>query len=90
MIEVHDHASRRWHDRARRGGQRGCGLGWSFAGSSFHQFEDLVALLGLDRTELVADVEAILLAQRQEILALHVQLSSQSEYAHSLFLLLQA
>jgi hypothetical protein len=58
--------------------------------SFLYQIEDLVALLGLDRTELVADVEAVLLAQRQEVLGLHVQLSSQSEYAHSLFLLLQA
>ncbi len=87
LIEIHDHAGGRRHDLARRGGRRGGGLGRSLAGSSFHQFEDLVALLWLDRTELVADIKAVFLAQCQEILALHVQLSSESKDAHSLFLL---
>lgn len=87
LIEIHDHAGGRRHDLARRGGRRGGGLGWSLAGSSFHQFEDLVALLWLDRAELVADIKAVFLAQCQEILALHVQLSSESKDAHSLFLL---
>lgn len=87
LIEIHDHAGGRRHDLARRGGRRGGGLGRSLAGPSFHQFEDLVALLWLDRAELVADIKAVFLAQCQEILALHVQLSSESKDAHSLFLL---
>jgi hypothetical protein len=56
--------------------------------ASLHQLHDLVAHLGLDRAELVLDVDAVLLAQGHEILALHLQLARQREDTDLLFLLL--
>jgi len=44
--------------------------------SFLYQIEDLVALLGLDRAQLVANIQAVLLAQGEQVFALHVQLSS--------------
>jgi hypothetical protein len=50
----------------------------------------LIAHLGIDGAELVLRVDAMLLAQGKEVLALHVKLARQRENADFLFLLLQA
>jgi hypothetical protein len=45
--------------------------------SALHEFHELIALLGLDGAELVLRVNAMLAAQGEQILALHVQLARQ-------------
>ena len=63
--------------RARRRGRRTALL--------LQELHDLIAHLRLNGTELVLDIDAVLLAQNKKILALHAQLSRQSENANFLF-----
>jgi hypothetical protein len=63
---------------------------WRRGRTALHQIDDLVAHLGLDGAELALHVNAVLLAQDNEVLALHVQLAGKREDANFVFLLLQA
>jgi hypothetical protein len=60
------------------------------ARAPFHQTDDLVTLFWLDAAELILDVNTVLAAQVEQILALQVQFSRQSVKTDLLFLLLQA
>src|SRR5262249_20183569 len=64
--------------------------GWRRGGGPLapHQLHDLVPHLGLDGAQLVLYVDAVLLAQGQQVLALHVQLARQREDADFFSLLL--
>ncbi len=53
-----------------------------------HKLHDLIAHLRLDGAELAFDINTVLAAQSDKILALHAQLTRQSENAN--FLVLQA
>ena len=50
-----------------------------------HELHDLIAHLRLDGTELTLDINRVLAAQSNKLLALHAQLSRQSENANFLF-----
>jgi hypothetical protein len=76
IVQIHHHARGSRCDRSRRmrWSWRCLGRGWTW--SLLYQIEDLVALLGLDRAELVANIQSVLLTQCEQVFALHVELSS--------------
>jgi hypothetical protein len=55
-----------------------------------YQFADLVLNIRVNRTELVLNIQTMLLAQGQEILALHAQFTRQHEHPDLFLLRLQA
>jgi hypothetical protein len=65
--------------------------GWRRGGRALlQQQHDLFPDFRLDRTELVLRVDAVLLAESEEVLALQAQLTGKRKDAHLFFLLLQA
>jgi hypothetical protein len=56
------------------------------AAALLHQLHDQIAHLRLDGAELIFHINAVLATQIQQVLALHVQLTRQSENANFLFL----
>jgi hypothetical protein len=55
-------------------------------GTFLNQGDDAVALVRLERTELILDIDSSLAAQREQILALHVQFARKREDANLVFL----
>jgi hypothetical protein len=84
LVEVNDLPRGRRHGRRNRCRRRRLGLG----GAALDQLQDLVADFRLDRAQLVLHVEAVLLAEDQEVLGLHAKLARECEDAHFFFLLL--
>ena len=55
--------------------------------SALDQLQNLITDFGPDRAQLVLDVEAMFLAQGEQVFALHAQFARQSENAHLVFIL---
>jgi hypothetical protein len=71
----------------RRGGRHRSWRRLCFGTAFLDQLKDLITNLWFDRTELVFDLETILLAESQQIFAFHVQFAGQGKDPNSFFLL---